>query len=251
MPEFLQLLPPHEALARWLSAFPHKQPPTETIESIYALGRITAAPVFAPHPLPSFPRSTVDGYAVRAANSYGASESLPAYFTLIGEVPMGCQPELSLGPAQAALIHTGGMLPANADAVIMVEYTQTARDSEIEVTHAVAPLENILRVGEDVETGQVVIPAGRRVRPAEIGGLMAFGIQTVAVLHQPKIAILSTGDEVVPPGVEPCPGQVRDINSYSLSALVEEWGAMPVRYGIIPDRAEFAPIRRDCRPRRV
>ncbi|HVN55459.1 MAG TPA: gephyrin-like molybdotransferase Glp [Anaerolineaceae bacterium] len=238
MPEFLQLLPPQEALARWLSAFPHRQPSSENIESIHSLGRIIAAHITAPHPLPAFPRSTVDGYAVRAADSYGASESLPAYFTVIGEVLMGCQPEIPLGPAQAALIHTGGMLPEGADAVVMVEYTQAARENEIEVTRAVAPLENILRVGEDVDAGQVVIPAGRRLRPAEIGGLMAFGIQTVPVLCQPRIAVLSTGDEVVPPAVEPCPGQVRDINSYSLSALIEEWGAVPVRYGIIPDRAE-------------
>lgn len=238
MPEFLQLLSPQAALSRWLAAFPQWEPPGETVETVNALGRISAGVITAPHPLPAFPRSTVDGYAVRAADSYGASESLPAYFSVIGEVPMGGQPGFDLGAGQAALIHTGGMLPAHADAVVMVEYTQVTLPGEIEVTRAVAPQENILRVGEDVATGQVILPAGRRLRPAEIGGLMAFGLQSVMVARRPLIAILSTGDEVVPPEQVPLIGQVRDVNSYALSTLVAQWGGAPIRYGIIPDRAE-------------
>jgi molybdopterin molybdotransferase len=130
------------------------------------------------------------------------------------------------------------MLPVHADAVVMVENTQPTRESEIEVSRAVAPLENTLKIGEDVETGQVVIPRGKRLREAEIGGLMAFGIQTVEVVRRPSIAILSTGDEVVSPGATPLTGQVRDINSYSLSMLVERWGWVPVRYGIVPDHPD-------------
>jgi molybdopterin molybdotransferase len=238
MPEFLKLLLPKEALDLWLSALPGIEPGVETVASLLAVGRIAASDIRAPHPLPAFPRSTVDGYAVRAADSYGASESLPAYFSLAGEVPMGRQPGFSLGPAQAALIHTGGMLPPNADAVVMVEHTQAARSGEIEVSRAVAPGENTLKVGEDVKPGQVVIPRGKRLREAEIGGLMAFGIPAVQAVRRPSIAILSTGDEVVPPETDPLPGQVRDINSYSLSALVERWGGAAVRYGIIPDNAD-------------
>lgn len=236
MPEFLHLLPPPEALTLLLENLPH-QTESEEVESSAALGRVTFSPVVARHPLPSFPRSTVDGYAVRAADTHGASESLPGYLQLAGEVPMGALPDFELSPAECAIIHTGGMLPAGADAVVMIEHTQAARAAEVEVLRSVAVGENILKVGEDVAEGQEVIPAGTRLRPAEIGGLMALGIIQVEVARRPRIAIVSTGDEVVPPHQEIGPGQVRDVNSYTLSALVEEAGGEPVRYGIISDRA--------------
>ncbi len=237
MPEFLQLLPPREALERLLSNLPPLDAPEE-IESSLASGRVTAEAVAASHPLPSFPRSTVDGYAVRAQDSYGASEGMPAYFNLAGEVPMGDEPHFRLGRGQCALIHTGGMLPENADAVIMLEQTQAVRPGEIEALKAVAPAENVLKVGEDVAAGQVVIPAGRRLRPADIGGLMALGITRLKVSRKPRVGILSSGDEVVSPEREIRPGQVRDVNSYSLSALVDEAGGIARRCGILPDRAD-------------
>lgn len=240
MPEFLELLPPEQALTALLENLP-VQVDSEEVAAQDALGRVTASPVVAQHPLPSFPRSTVDGYAVKAADTHGASESLPAYLKLAGEVPMGADPELSLAPAECALIHTGGMLPAGADAVVMVEHTQSARADEVEMLRAVAVGDNVLKVGEDVAAGQEVIPAGTRLRPAEIGGLMALGVTRVQVARQPRVGILSTGDEVVPPDEEVAPGEVRDINSYTLSALVEQAGGQPVRYGIIPDR--FADLR--------
>jgi molybdopterin molybdotransferase len=236
MPEFLHLLPPRDALNLLLENLP-LEIQSEEAESSAALGRVTVSPVIAQHPLPSFPRSTVDGYAVRAADTHGASESLPAYLNLVGEVPMGGSPDFTLSPAECALIHTGGMLPSGADAVMMIEHTQGARKAEVEVLRSVAVGENILKVGEDVAKGQEVIPAGTRLRPAEIGGLMALGVTHVQVARRPRIAILSTGDEVVPPDREIGPGQVRDINSYTLSALVERAGGEPVRYGIISDRA--------------
>jgi molybdopterin molybdotransferase len=236
MPEFLHLLPPQAALNLLLENLPHEIE-SEEVESSAALGRVTVSPVIAQHPLPSFPRSTVDGYAVRAANTHGASESLPAYLNLVGEVPMGGSPDFALSPAECALIHTGGMLPSGADAVVMIEHTQSARKAEVEVLRSVAVGENILKVGEDVAKGQEVIPAGTRLRPAEIGGLMALGLTHVQVARRPRIAILSTGDEVVPPDWEIGPGQVRDINSYTLSTLVEKAGAEPVRYGVISDQA--------------
>jgi molybdopterin molybdotransferase len=237
MPEYLTLLPPGEALTKWLSAFGETNAEGELIDLVQALGRVTVEPVIATYPLPEFPRSTMDGYAVRAADTFGASDSLPAYLSVIGEVPMGGRPGFSLKPAQAALIHTGGMLPEGADAVAMLEYTQSGRAGEVEVLRAVAPAENIIRVGEDVEKGQMVIPAGVRLRPAEIGGLAALGIQTLRVARQPRIAVISSGDEVVPLEAAPSPGQVRDVNSYTLSALIEVNGGLPRRYGIVPDNA--------------
>jgi molybdopterin molybdotransferase len=130
------------------------------------------------------------------------------------------------------------MLPSGADAVVMVEHTQIARPGEIEVLRAVAPGDNVIAVGEDVAVGEQVLPAGRRLRPAEIGGLLALGFAQVQVARRPQVGILSSGDEVVPPAEEPGPGQVRDINSYALSALVEAAGGVGRVYGIVPDRED-------------
>jgi len=253
MPEFLHLIPPAEALHRLLENVTFK-PTSEQILVDQALGRVTAAPVCAPHPLPTFPRSAVDGYAVRAADTFGASESLPAYLHAIGEVPMGGVPSFSLFAADCGLIHTGGMLPVGADAVVMVEFTSELRSGliragqegpaiqegpvDIEIFRSVAVGENVIKVGEDVLAGEEVIQTGVRIRPVEIGGLMALGIPSLSVAIRPRVAILSTGDEVVPPAAQLSPGQVRDINTYTLSALIEQAGGMPVCYGIIADQPD-------------
>jgi molybdopterin molybdotransferase len=237
MPEFLYLRSPKEALSVWLDHLT-LHPKSEEIETAQALGRITFQSVFARHPLPSFDRSTVDGYAVRAGDTYGASDGLPAFLVVNGEVLMGVEPDYALQSGQTVLIHTGGMLPRGADAVVMLEHTQKVGDQDIEVLRAVAVWDNVIRTGEDVAKGDIVIPAGVRLRPAEIGGLMAFGITQVEVARKPRAGILSSGDEVIPPEKEIRSGQVRDINSYTLSAMIEEFGGIPVRYGIAPDRKE-------------
>ncbi len=202
------------------------------------MNRILAEDILAPHPLPDFQRTTVDGYAVRASDTHGASDSLPAYLTLIGEVPMGDSPSFEIAQGQCALIHTGGMLPNGADAAVMIEYTQSAYENEIEISRAVADGENVIRIGEDVAQGQLVLPKGTLVRPAEIGGLMALGFTSVRVGRKVKVGLISTGDEVIDPSQSPRPGQVRDINSYTLGALVEKSGGEAVRYGIISDQFE-------------
>jgi molybdopterin molybdotransferase len=235
MPEFLTLLPPDQARAELLSHIPAPTVDSEPVDVIHALGRFTAADVIAPHPLPDFPRTTVDGYAVRAKDTFGASDTLPAYLTLIGEVPMGDTPSFELTAGQCALIHTGGMLPKGADAVVMIEYTQSV-GTEIEIFKSVADGENVIRIGEDVAQGQLVIPKGTQLRPAEIGGLMALGITFVGVAKKPQVGLISTGDEVIEPSQTPRPGQVRDINSYTLSALIEKAGGEAIRYGIFSDQ---------------
>jgi len=237
MTEFLNLIPPAEARKTILSHL-EVNPMPEEVDTAQALGRVTAYPVRAPHSLPEFRRSTVDGYVVRAADTYGAGESLPAYLNLIGEVHMGQSTDLVLAPTQCALIHTGGMLPEGADAVVMVENTQSSRPGEVEILRAAAVGENVIKIGEDVKQNEEVIPIGRRIRAAEIGGLMALGFTQVFVARKPRIAILSSGDEVIPPERQPLPGQVRDINSYTLAAVVEQVGGVPVHYGIIPDTEE-------------
>jgi molybdopterin molybdotransferase len=234
MPEFLTLKPPGEALATF---FDHLEfhPKSELIKVEDGLGRVLISAVQANMPMPGFQRSTVDGFAIRAADTYGASESLPAYLPLVGEVPMGAAPEFELQAGTCAVIHTGGMLPEGADAVIMIEYTQQPSDVEVELLRSVAFGENVLEIGEDVQEGEEVIPAGTVIRPAEIGGLMAMGITEVEVAKRPLVGILSSGDEVIHPSEEISPGKVRDINSYTLQALVRKAGGDPVLYGVAPD----------------
>ncbi|MGD0613613.1 MAG: gephyrin-like molybdotransferase Glp [Anaerolineales bacterium] len=238
MPEFLKLLPPTEALELLLQTLPDLGPATEMIGTPQALGRVTASDVYAHQPLPSFARSTMDGYALRARDSYGASESMPAYLTVVGEVPMGAATAFRLTSGQAAVIHTGGMLPEGADAVVMLEQTQAVGRGEVEILKAVAEGENVLLVGEDVAEGQLVLPAGTRIRPPEVGGCMALGISDLRVAKIPTVGIISSGDEIISAYSLPGPGQVRDVNSYSLAALVTQTGGSPVLYGIVPDRLE-------------
>lgn len=238
MPEFLTLLPPDEARSLLLAHLPQPVLDVETVDVPSSLDRILAEDIRAPHPLPEFQRSTVDGYAVRARDTHGASDSLPAYLRLAGEVPMGASAGYTIQPGQCALIHTGGMLPVGTDAVVMLEYTQGAPGDEIEISRAVAEGENVIRIGEDVAGGQVVQVRGSLMRPAEIGGLMALGIMSVHVVQRVRVGLISTGDEVVDPAQTPLSGQVRDINSYTLGALVEKSGGIARRYGIIPDDFE-------------
>ncbi len=247
MPEFLTLLPPDQAREKLFANVLHLEPDSDLVEVVVALGRIAAEDIFAPHPLPDFPRSTVDGYAVRAQDTFGASDSLPAYLHLIGEVPMGDSPAFEVGAGQCASIHTGGMLPKGADSVVMLEYTQQTSEvskdlggltREIEIFKAVADGENLIRVGEDVAKNQLVIPKGKLIRPAEIGGLMALGITLLRVSKKPRVGLISTGDEVIDPGETPRMGQVRDITSYTLGSLVEKAGGEAIRYGIFGDNFE-------------
>src|SRR5690349_15994556 len=195
MPEFLTLLSPDEARVLLLSHLSAPITDFEVMSVPSSLDRVLAEDIVAPHPLPDFQRSTVDGYAVRAQDTHGASDSLPAYLNLIGEVPMGDTPAFEIGAGQCALIHTGGMLPAGADAIVMLEYTQRtnigdellASVAEIEVLRAVADGENVIRVGEDVSQGQVVQARGSVIRPAEIGGLMALGIATARMVRKVRV----------------------------------------------------------------
>lgn len=239
MPEFLELIPPGEALRVFLEKLPDRRPPSETTKISAAINRVLAEDVYSAEALPPFDRSTVDGYAVRAIDTYGASETLPAYLRLVGEVPMGAEPEFELHRGETGLIHTGGMLPGGADAVLMLENSQQARPGEIEVLRAVGQNENVLRTGEDVAVGDLILAGGTLLRPPEIGGLAALGITQIRTSVPPRVGILSSGDEIVPALALPRYGQVRDVNSYSLSALVSQRGGEPVRRGIVPDQAEL------------
>jgi len=239
MPEFFTVLAPEAALAKLWQHLPTTGLATpEEVATAEALGRVTYAAVTAPAALPAFARSAMDGFAVRAHDTYGASQSLPAYLHVIGETPMGRAPDFSLAPGQAAIIHTGGMLPGGADAVVMVEVTQASREHEIEVLRAVAPGENVLHIGDDIAAGAVMLPAGHWLRPQDVGGLTALGLTRLTVARRPRVALLATGDELVPPEAAPAPGQVRDVNSYTLGSLVQQAGGVPVQCGIVGDNFE-------------
>lgn len=238
MPEFLELKTIQEALKLFFDHLPEAATQTEEVRLAAALGRVLAEDIVSREPLPGFTRSTVDGFAVRSRDTHGASETLPMYLPLAGEVPMGKAPGFALQAHQAARIHTGGMLPEGADAVVMLEMCQEVRAGEIEVYRAVAAGENILARGEDIEAGETVLPAGKSIRPVEIAGLAALGYERVRVFAAPALGILSSGDEVIPIEQTPGIGQVRDVNSHALAALVSASGGIPVLYGIIPDRQE-------------
>ncbi len=238
MPEFFNVLPPQRALQALLETMSPPAPGTEEVASGEALGRITAHDLCAAEELPAFPRATVDGYSLRAADTFGASEGLPAYFTVVGEVPMGRPAEVSLCPGETAGAYTGGMLAHNADAVVMVEHTQQVDANTIEVVRPVAPGENVVQPGEDVRRGETILPRGHLLRPQDLGGLTALGITTIRVTRRPRVAILSMGDEVVAPGARPAPGQIRDVNSYTVAAQVSRSGGEPVALGIVGDDYE-------------
>jgi molybdopterin molybdotransferase len=185
----------------------------------------------------------MDGYAVRAVDTYGASAALPAFLTVTGEVKMGQVAGISLAVGQTALVHTGGMIPETADAVVQVEWTQAMGEIgnipyEIEILKSVAEGQNVLQVGEDVRQGEAVLPAGHLIRPQDIGGLLALGITKIAVSRQPRVAVIATGDEVIAPSETAAPGQIRDINSYTAAAQIRQTGSIPVFQGIVPDKLD-------------
>jgi molybdopterin molybdotransferase len=232
--ELFNVLTPPDALRRLLDHLPRRLD-HELIPTADALERVLADDLSSPADLPSFPRSTMDGFAVRADDTYGASEGLPAYLTIVGEVLMGRDPNLTLGVGQVARIATGGMVPAGGDAVVMIEHTQEASTSLVEVLRPVAVGENVIQVGEDVRRGDSLLPRGHTLRSQDIGGLLAMGMTHVPVTRKARVGIISSGDEVVPPHQDPGPGQIRDINSYTLAALLRRAGHEPSILGIVPD----------------
>ncbi|WP_320041887.1 gephyrin-like molybdotransferase Glp [uncultured Desulfobacter sp.] len=197
--------------------------------------RVLAKDLVAGEDLPGFRRSCMDGYAVNAPSTFGASESGPAWLTIKGSIAMGDIPDFELAPGEAARISTGGMLPKGADAVVMVEHTEAVDEQSIEVYKSVAPLQHVIDETEDFPKGQTVIEKGRLMRPQEIGLAAGLGHTRIHAYKVPKVGIISTGDEVIPVDKPPAPGRIRDINSYSLSALVTQAGGEPVRYGIVKD----------------
>lgn len=233
-----QVVTVEEARRRLLDLLPPFPPGKEGVDLASCPGRVTAEDILSPGEVPSFSRSTVDGYAVRASYTFGASESIPAMLSLAAPVPMGRLAKAPLSPGYAAPVATGGALPEGADAVVMVEHAEPLDENTVAVMRPVAPGANVVQRGEDVTAGELLFPRGHRFRPADVGVLAAAGVTAMEVFPRPRVAILSTGEEIVPVEVDPGPGQVRDINGSTLSALVGEDGGQPERRGIVADRYE-------------
>ena len=207
----------------------------ETILFEKALARVLSEDIVASEDLPGFSRSAMDGYAVRAKDTFGASESLPAFFEVIGEVAMGKICKRSVGEGQAVKISTGGMLPEGADGVVMVEYCHPLDETTLEVTRAVSPLENIIQATDDYRKGEKVLNKGQVLRPQDLGVMAGLGRLEACVYRRPKVAIISTGDEIVPANERTRAGQVRDMNRYTLTAFCQRAGAKCIHTGLCPD----------------
>lgn len=241
MKEFFKVTDLQKVL-EWPSLFQPVE--KETIPLNSALGRILGTDIQSEINLPDFPRAIMDGYAVKAMSTFGASEGNPAYLNITGSIAMGEEPTLAIGPGETAKISTGGMLPNGADSVVMIENTDVIDDTTIEVYRSVAPGQHVIQIGEDIRASETILFRGQQLRPQEIGILAALGIETVSVYRQPVIGIISTGDEVLPINETPTLGKIRDINSFTLSGQVTQAGGLPVRMGIVND--DFRALRDMC-----
>ena len=229
----LHVLTREDAVALIKEKTPRFQPKTETIASADCLGRILAADLTAGEDLPAFDRATVDGYAVNAADTFGAGAAIPAQLEVIGEILMGEAAGFPIRRGQCARISTGGMLPPGANAAVMIEHTEQA-DGLCLVYRSVAPFENVNRRGDDLAAGAIALKKGTRLNSAAIGILAALGIDEVTVFQKPVIAVISTGDELVPG--KPAPGQIRDVNTSLLAAAIREAGCEARIYGAVADQ---------------
>jgi molybdopterin molybdotransferase len=233
--DFFKVLAPQEARRILLEVPPVG---TEIVATVRARSRVLAEDIYSQVDLPHFHRAAMDGYAVKAKDTFGASQSLPAYLKLAGVVEMGKEAKQALNTGDAIRISTGGMMPPEADAVIMVEYTDETDGGLVEIHRSVSPWQNVIQIGDDIKRGELVFPQGRRLRAHDLGALTGVGISSVVVYKRPRIALISTGDEIVDADTEPKPGQVRNINQHSLAGLIEEVGGELKDWGVIGDDRE-------------
>ena len=241
------LIPVDEARQILLDHLRAVVPDREIVALDQALDRVLAENILSPEDLPAHPRSTMDGFAVRAADTFGASESMPGYLTISGEIAMGRPAEGCVAAGTCMRIPTGGLLPDGADAVIMLEHTVPVDDTMVEVVKGIGSGGNTIGRGEDIALGQLALPAGQLLRPQDLGLLAGLGIAEVNVTRQVRVGIISTGDEIVPFTETPAAGRIRDINKIALGGQVRREGAVASDYGIVSDRYDiFMPVLRQA-----
>jgi len=229
---FFRVVTPQEALRLLLQAPPVT---TERVPTVRARGRVLAEDLYSAVDLPHFHRAAMDGYAVKAKDTFGASQSLPAYLKLAGVMEMGKEAARPVATGEAIRISTGGMMPPESDAVVMVEYADEVEGGLVEIHRGVSPWQNVIQIGDDIKKGEMVFQRGRRLRAHDLGALTGIGISSVPVYKQPRIALISTGDEIVDADTDPLPGQVRNINQHSLAGLIEECGGELKDWGVVRD----------------
>lgn len=232
---FFKVVTSEEARRTLLSVEPVA---TEKIDTVRARARVLAEDLFSRVDLPHFHRAAMDGYAVRAKDTFGASASQPGYLKLVGTVEMGKEFSRPLGAGEAARISTGGMMPPESDGVVMVEYADEVGETRVEIHRAVSPWQNVIQIGDDIKKGAPVFRRGRRLRAHDLGALTGIGISSVIVYQKPRVALISTGDEIVAADREPSPGQVRNINQHSLAGMIEECGGELQDLGVVRDDRE-------------
>lgn len=230
----LSVKTPEEVLALIKNEF-SPMAETQTVSLSSAMGRTLAEDITASEHVPDFNRSTVDGYAVRASDTFGCTDAIPAVLPLQGEVLMGQGAAFVLGNGCCVAVPTGGAVPEGADSVVMLEYTEDYGDGTIGVLKSAAPGQNMIFRGDDVYPGKVILQKGRVLSSQDIGALAAIGRVQVPVVKKLTVGVLSTGDELVPPNVKPGPGQIRDVNSPMLDALLASFGVNVINYGIVID----------------
>ncbi len=234
----LKVLTPQETCEVISKSFADSKTEPETVHWSHALNRSVYEDITADEYVPGFDRSTVDGYAVKARDTFGCSESIPALLTLAGEVLMGDEYAKSLKSDTCVAVPTGGHVPEGADAVVMMEYTENYGDGTIGILKPAAPGDNIIYKGDDVYPGKVLIPKGTVLRSHDIGALASVGKEYIKLHKKPVVGIISTGDELVPISETPKPGQVRDVNTSLLSSAILDAGAVPVIFGAVIDDRE-------------
>jgi len=242
MKEFFKVTDLETAL-EWPRKFPQMEKETRPLDKV--LGRVLGHDIRSDINVPDFPRAIMDGFAVKAASTFGASEGNPAYLNVVDNIAMGEAPKKSIKPGEAAKISTGGMLPKGTDGVVMIEHTDAIDDTTIEVYRSVAPGQHMIQIGEDLQKNQIILAQGQQLRPQEVGILAALGIETVSVYRQPLVSIISTGDEIVPVTDTPDLGQIRDINTYTLAGQVIQAGGLAHSLGIVKD--DFKALDHMCR----
>lgn len=233
MKGFFQVQTPEQLLQK-IERF--KPLSTEKIPIEESLHRVLAEEVISSVNIPGFPRSTVDGFALKAKDTYGASEKNPVMLKVVGEIPMAVVSEIEIKDGEAIKVATGGVVPKGADAVEMIEYTEWIEPQTLFVTKPITPMENVIQIGEDVKAGDVLLQRGHFIRPQEVGLMAGIGKMDVRVYLKPRVGLISSGDEIVPIEKDPAPGEIRDINRYTITSMIKEMEGIPIFFGIARDR---------------
>ncbi|HQJ33197.1 MAG TPA: molybdopterin molybdotransferase MoeA [Anaerolineaceae bacterium] len=241
----LSVIPLADALSLVLERFGSKTGRVEYVSLQEALDRYLGADVIAQEDVPAFDRSTVDGFAVRSADLHGCSDSIPAILQKTGESLMGHSYDIPITPGTCVYVPTGGAVPPDADAMVMLEYTEDLGGDQFAFYKPVAPGANLILRGEDLRQGEAILKSGKKIGVADIGTLAALGKTEVPVFSQPVVGIISTGDELVAPGESLKPGQIRDVNSDMLRAAVEQQNGIPISKGIVEDK--FDALKDACK----